>query len=97
MYKLIIKQTYRGYIDSRDRINYYVERSYDTIDEIMAAMTKESKPLRNLDILYEENVSSQHRVIRREIYQARNGHGRIAQRYEIVESRIQPQEAVSLI
>lgn len=89
-YELISRETYRGYPTSREELNGYSTSTHVTLEDVVKAMHEESKDIRSkLELIREWTEKSGNRVIHRELYKAKNGHGRILKKYEIAKSYIQ--------
>jgi len=89
-YELISRETYKGYPTAREKLNGYSASTHKTIDDVVRAMHEESKDIRGkLELIREWSEKSGNRIIHRELYKAKNGHGRILKRYEIAKSYIQ--------
>ena len=89
-YELIETEGYRGYPTSRIKMNHSLITTHQTIDDVVAKIAESSKDIKaRLTLIAEWSEKENNRVVKRELYQARNGHGRITRKYEICKAEIQ--------
>lgn len=95
-YQLVVKETYKGGPSAREELNYYVERTYESLDEIIKDVENFSKRVR-LELISQESFIGLNKVSKKEFFKARNGHGRICRTYDISKAYVQIREPNSLI
>lgn len=92
-YELVEIETYKGYPTAREVQNHCLLSTYSTIDDVMNRIIESSRGLKsNLELINEWVQQEHNTVVKRELYQSKNGHGRILRKYEIKKSRVQIRE-----